>query len=624
MAHAHQDAARRTAAGAASERWAHSPVAAAAWWSVAAPVSLIALGLVLYANAGSAPFILDDRPHIVGETAIKPPLSVRHLLAHNRPMVTASLAFNYAVGGLDVRGYHLFNVAAHVACALLVYGLVRATLRLPRLRARFGAASTALAWTSAALFLAHPIQTESVTYVIQRAEIFAALAMLLAMWIAVYAAQQPASGVRAGVRLLALAAAAAFGVFSKETAVVLPALFALYDWCFLAAGRVRVLLQRWPIYLTLFLVTAAAVGVRGWQIMGGEPLGGVTLSSAQQPEAGAQPAPTTEGPEPLTAWRYLRWQFGVCVYYVRLILWPNRLCFDCGLQTPWPVRSSLLGEAVWFPALLLAAVSVVAWWLRPRYPLATFCVLGAALLLAPTSSILPLMDVYVEHRLYLPIAFVALLVVVVVFDAATAVVQRGWFSAPVARTLCTGATVVAIVTLSWLTVVRNRLYADPMRLWEDSVAQAPRSVRALFNLGNEYGRRGQSAEAIDCFQRLIRLEPAPTYYINLGNQYLKLGRFTAAVGAFEQARQLEPTWAIVQRNLSVAYARMGRVADALAAAERATQLEPLDAWGFKLLGDAYRRAGRPDDARKAYASARTLEAWERQGRPGFHLGAPER
>jgi len=652
---------------------------AARWRSLAAAAGLLVLGTAIYANSCAAPFILDDKPQIAGDEAIQPPLSVRRLLAHNRPIVTASLALNCAAGRLDVRGYHLLNVAAHIACALLVYGWVRATLRLPALRARYGAANRWIAAITAALFLSHPIQTESVTYIIQRAEIFAAGAALAVLWIG--------AGARAGRRLLALALAGAFGLFSKETAVVVPALFALYDWCFIAAGRAGAMLQRWPIYLTLLLVTAAAIGVRGWQITyGGEQLGGLTLSSAAPPAVAAPlvavppepnaressgmlprshasrrrlegwrllsvsgkvfrigkipahaeeaassqrpsrsvpagldgpyltaiaPEPTADGNQAVTPWRYLRWQFGVCVYYVRLILWPDRLCFDCGCLGPWPVRASILRDAVWLPALLLAALAAAAWWIRPRYPLATFCVLGAGLFLLPTSSIMPLMDVYVEHRLYLPIAFAALLGVAAVFDAGAVVVRRGWLSATGARTLGLAAAAAAIVTCGWLTVARNRLYAEPLRLWEDSVAQAPQSARVLFNLGNEYARRGQATEAVDCYQRLIRVEPAPTYYNNLGNQYLKLGRFTEAVGAFEQAQQLAPTWAIVQRNLSVSYARVGRLADSVSAAERGTQLEPLEPWGFKLLGDAYRRVGRADEARKAYDTARTLESWKR-------------
>ena len=326
---------------------------------------------------------------------------------------------------------------------------------------------------------------------------------------------------------------------------------------------------------------------------------------------GIAPEPTADGNQAVTPWRYLRWQFGVCVYYVRLILWPNRLCFDCGYLGPRPVRSSILSDAVWTPALLLGALAVAAWWIRPRYPLATFCVLGAALFLLPTSSIVPLMDVYVEHRLYLPIAFAALLLVAAVFDAGVWVVRRGWLSAVGARTLGIAAAAVVIGTYGWLTVARNRLYAEPLQLWENSVAQAPQSTRALFNLANEYARRGQPAQAIERYQQLIRLAPGPAYYVNLGKQYIKLGRATEAVEAFEQARQLAPTWAIVQRNLSVAYARVGRLADSVAAAERATQLEPRDPWGFKLLGDAYRRVGRLDDAGKAYDTARALEAMRR-------------
>src|SRR6185295_6262469 len=190
-----------------------------------------------------------------------------------------------------------------------VFGLTRYTLRLPVLRERFGARADALALVVAAVFLVHPMQVGSVTYVAQRVEIFAAIALVGSLWIAAAAAR----AFRPWRHLPPLAAIGVFGLLSKESVAVLPLLFALYDWCFLAAGQVREMVRRWPVYLVLSAVGAGA-GAWGWWFSGwyeGHPVAGFRT-------------------ELIRPWQYCQWQFGVVLYYVRLFLVPDRLCFDCG------------------------------------------------------------------------------------------------------------------------------------------------------------------------------------------------------------------------------------------------------------------------------------------------------
>lgn len=595
------------------------PQLSRAWQPVAYPLALVILGVAAYANSFGAPFMLDDKPQIVRNMAlVRPPISLSQLLTADRPFVSASLALNYALGGLNVFGYHALNLAAHILCALTVYGLARHTLRLPVLHERYGAAADTLALVAASLFLVHPIQTESVTYVIQRAETFAALAVLSGLWLAATAqrAAEDATARRwSPLHLVALVAIGLLGMLSKESAVILPALFALYDWCFIAQGRLRPMLRRWPLYVTLLLVVTGGMAWRWWRAtrsgalaLGGVDLSGFDLSGIDLSGAdAAAPAPAgTHGL--LTPWQYLRWQFGVWLYYLRLVVVPNRLCFDCGYLGPWPVQSSLLGGSVWLPFLVLAAIAGAAWVARRQYPLVTFCVFASAVALAPTSSIVPLTDVYVEHRLYLPIAFLALLGVMVVFSASAETVQRGWLSSRAAHALGLTASVAIVVTLAVLTLARNRLYADPQQLLQISVALAPQSTRTQYNLGNEYVRHTQREQAIKQFKEVIRLNHNYVdAYVNLGQQYLELNRNQEAIAALEQARTRAPATAIVQRNLSVAYLRVNRVDEAITAAQRATTLEPLNARAYKLLGRAYQRAGRSDEALKALSTARQLD-----------------
>ncbi len=536
------------------------------------PLLLTLLAVGAYANSFQAPFVLDDEVHIVNEKAIRPPFLLDKMLGTTRPAVTASLALNYAFGKLDVWGYHLLNLIAHIACGIVLYGFTRYTLRLPVLGERFGAAADHLAVAVAALFLLHPIQTEAVTYVIQRSEIFAALALLGGLWTAALAARAGASW----PHLVALVAIGVFGLLSKPLVVVLPLLFALYDWCFIAQGRVDEMARRWRIYLLLLGLTGSAAVAGWWRATEATGLGQTAGFAVKG----------------IDAWRYLTWQFGVVLYYLRLIVLPDRLCFDCGYYSPWPVLHSVIRGAVWLPLALLAASAVAAALARRRHPLVTFAALGSAIVLAPTSGVIPLADVYVEHRLYLPIGLLAMSAVGLVVSAGEAAGRRGWLPPTAARSLLVAGLVAACGALAVMTVARNGIYSDPLRLWQDSVAKAPENDRAHYYLGREYARRGQREMASQHFRETNRRNA----YMALGVRYLELAKYPEAIEIFEWVRARRPKWSMVHQHLASAYQATGRMDEAVASAERAVALDPENATSRKLLAELYAQVGRVGEA----------------------------
>lgn len=290
-----------------------------------------------YRGSFQAPFLLDDRPRIEREQAIRPPASLSKWLATPRPVVTATLAFDYARGEQEVGVYHRTNLVLHLACGLLLFGFTRHVLRLPALRPRYGAAADPLAISAAALFLLHPIQTESVSYTIQRAEILSSAGLLGALWAASAAAQSGPSA----LRLAALAASAAFSTLSKPIFAVFPLLFLLYDLCLLAGGQLRALRPRAPLY-GLLAAAGGLAALFAWSQIGASSSAGFELAA-------------------VSPRRYFLWQLGVLSYSLRLVLWPDRLCFDCGVGGPWPVVNSVLGDRTWLHVLLLLAIGGLAW-----------------------------------------------------------------------------------------------------------------------------------------------------------------------------------------------------------------------------------------------------------------------
>ena len=134
----------------------------------------------------------------------------------SRPVVQLSLAFNYALGGLNVWGYHAFNFVIHVLAGLTLFAILRRMFESERLRMRYGQSAPWLAGLIALIWLVHPLQTESVTYVIQRAESMMGLFFLLTM----YAGIRGASSARPAAWFVAAIIACALGMASKESMVV--------------------------------------------------------------------------------------------------------------------------------------------------------------------------------------------------------------------------------------------------------------------------------------------------------------------------------------------------------------------------------------------------------------------
>ena len=152
------------------------------------------VGLLVYANTLSGPFIFDDLTSIEQNPSIRrlwplsEPLSPpRDTPVAGRPLLNLSFAVNYAVGGLDVTGYHLVNLAIHLLAALVLFGLVRRTLLLPSLAPRVGESATNLAAAAALLWMVHPLNSEVVDYVTQRSASLMGLCYLLTLYCSVRA-----------------------------------------------------------------------------------------------------------------------------------------------------------------------------------------------------------------------------------------------------------------------------------------------------------------------------------------------------------------------------------------------------------------------------------------------------
>ena len=524
--------------------------------------------LASYHGCFQAPFVYDDLK------AIPENPSIRHLLppwdallsapggttVGGRPVANLTLAMNYALSGTDVWSYHALNLLIHVLAGLALLGIVRRTLAGPALRGRFGRDALPLSLAVALLWTLHPLQTESVTYVVQRVESLMGLLYLLTLYLFIRSLDSARPVLwRAGA-----VAACLLGMATKEVMSTAPLLVLLYDRTFAAGSFREAWRQRRGLYLALaatWLPLPLLVAATGWNRGGSVGF-----------NAGVAP------------WDYWLTQLEAIARYAGLAVWPAPLVFEYG-----PFRFRGLGELAPFALVVLPLAAATLAALRFR-PAAGFLGAWFFVILAPSSVVPVATQTMAEHRMYLPLAAVVAAAVALAHALAG---RRSW---PLLGLLALG--------LGFLTERRNQVYRSDLSLWADTVAKRPDNTNARNNLGLALFHAGRTAEAIAQYNEALRLQPSyPGALNNLGNALDKSGRTPEAIAMYESAVRLEPKYAAAHYNLGRALDRSGRTGEALAHLEESLRIEPGFAQGRVDYGGALLRSGRSAEAIEQYQAA---------------------
>jgi tetratricopeptide (TPR) repeat protein len=540
---------------------------------LAAAAGLIALGILLsYQNSFIVPFVYDDLP------AIRDNPTIRHLwppwvaftwpagdtTAGSRPLANLTLAVNYALSGLNVWSYHALNLLIHFLGSLALFGIVRRTLARPVLVERYGRDAVPLALATALLWALHPLQTESVTYVIQRVESLMGLFYLLTLYSFIRSVESP----RAVAWQACAVAACLAGVATKEVMATAPLIVFLYDRTFAAGTFRKAWAARRGFYLALaatWIPLAVLVTGTGWNRRGS--------------------AGFNAGVSPVDYWLT---QFEAVLRYLGLSIWPRPLVFEYG-----PFLGVHAADVAPYAlvVLLLAAATVYALWRRPMLGF-----LGAwfFIILAPSSVVPVATQTMAEHRMYLPLAAIAVAVVA----AAYSIVGRRSL-----LLLC-----MVALGLGVLTVKRNDDYRGELTLWGDTVKKRPDNPNARNNLGLALFRAGQTPEAIKQYEAALAILPSyPGALSNLGNALDRSGRTPEAIEQYGKAVALDPNFGAAHFNLARALDRSGRIPEAIEQYEETVRLNPDIASVYADIGDDLSQVGKAPEAVQQYETALRLE-----------------
>ncbi|PQP35664.1 hypothetical protein C6A37_01495 [Desulfobacteraceae bacterium SEEP-SAG9] len=575
----------------------------------------VLIGFSVYSNTFNSPFVFDDT------TAIEDNLHIRMTeiswktiadgavgYSWTRPISMLSFAFNYYLGQYNPVGYHLVNTSIHILTGIFLFFFIKTTLILPSLRSRY-AHPVVIAFCSALLWLVHPVQTQSVTYIVQRMSSLAAMFFVLSFWL--YAkgrlvqkqnskdlnpdqiakikaqpikenTQPPTPDPRPPTpyNYLWFAGSALMGLLalgSKENAVVLPFFVFLYEWYFFQDlnGRWLKPYLKYLLGIVFLFVLIALIymGLNPWEII-------FNLRDYLQNE--------------FTITERVFTQFRVVIYYLSLMILPHPSRLN--LDYDFPLSHSLIDPITTLLSLgIIVGLLGVAIYMAKKERLLSFCILWFLGNLVIESSVIPLAIIF-EHRLYLPSMLVCLVAVIWIFR----LLNQKWLGVAL---FCA----VAMLFSFW-TYQRNSVWQDRVTLWKDCVQKSPNKARPHYNLGNALVAQNRLSEAIGHYFMAARINPDdPDTQNNIGNVLSKQGKENEAIPYFYEALQIDPNHSRAYYNLGSALAEQGKTDEAKKYLSEALRIDPDYGQAHNNLGGVLAAEGKIDQAISHFSRAVELE-----------------
>lgn len=542
--------------------------------------------LLAYSNSFQNSFQYDDFHVIVKNPAIKDPANYLQFFLNPqlgsgivnetsgyRPLLMVSFALNYSLGGLEVFGYHLFNFILHTLCAFWIFFIMLLFLHISPDEERFNQTRNQLtALFAASVFALHPVQTESVTYIVGRSNLMTAFFFLLAFWS--YMQYQITGKIH---QLFLSSFSYACALLVKEAAITLLIILLLFNLLFPLA-------RTWKERVFSFFPYIFLTGI--YMVIRLHFFGSLQYSSKN-----IRP-PYENLLTQLRAW----------VHYLGTLLLPLNLNVDYDFS----VSHSILESQVIFSIFILTTLAMVIWRISKASRLVGFFALWFVINLLPTNSLIPLEDVITDRWLYLPSVGYAVIMALAAEWIFRARVRTG----SRAKKLVFFFLCVLVVELyGFATVLRNFTWTSYWSLWEDAVDKSPNKGRAHSGLGLALTHAGRTGEAIEEFKKATQLNPkAGEPFLNLGYIYFHQGKMDEAIQAFQKAIVLTPRLSPeCHNNLGIIYLQQGRKEEGIKKLQLSLQARPFYPRTHWNLGNFYEKEGDIDRAISFMETAAKLE-----------------
>ena len=533
---------------------------------------LVIFVFIIYHSSIRGPFVFDDVGNILDNPQIRlTELTFKGIIragfespSRYRPVANISFALNYYINKYDVACYHLVNILIHITTGIFLFYFIKTTLGLlnvhnlnplfekntsPNKRTLFlhkltksskQISQLSIDSTSNRLFfisffatfiwLVHPVQTQAVSYIVQRMTCMAAMFYVLSLYLYVKARLANIKWEKL-VLYLGCILSGILSLGSKEIAATLPFFIFLYEWYFFQEVSLK-WIKSHSLYLLclLFIIFSMAL-----LYLGSHPMEKILSDYSHRDFSIGQRVLT---------------EFRVVIYYISLILFPHPMRLN--LLHDFPISHSLFDPITTIYSLIaIAGMLVMAIWLAKKERLLSFCILWFLGNLVVESSFIGL-EIIFEHRVYLPSMFFILMFVSLIYRFA----NSKWIFYVL---LCAVG-----ITLSVWTYQRNIVWSDDVSVWEDCVNKSPHKSRQQYNLGVVLARNGNFDEAIEHYLKALEIKPdyLEAYY-NLGNALARKGDDKAAIYNYKKVLQINPDYFEVYYNMGQISLKQGEVAKAI-------------------------------------------------------------
>ena len=535
---------------------------------------IVCLCTLAYSNTLHVPFLFDDIPNIADNPLIKTSDTVIHpskLCSRNsmlpeqkyfcdllrmRYIGYLTFALNYKMHNLNEVGYHVVNLLIHILNGILVYFLVMQTLRTPVMKKSEMTHAGLIPLFSALLFVLHPIQTQSVTYIVQRFTSLATTFYLLSLLMYIMWRLSDKKSIRHFIVYLLSIISAILAMKTKEIAFTLPVIIVLYEFLFFEGNKKIRIASLVPFILTLLIIPAGALAL--------VPQQNGLINDINE---------STKLMTVMSRWDYLYTQFRVIITYLRLIIFPANQNIDYD----YPLYTSFFDGEVLASFLALLILFICAIYLLYRSKqgnyvlrLISFGILWFFITISVESSLIPIADVIFEHRVYLPSVGLFVAIVVSIVSLVDGYVRRKSATVFLAALIC-----LISISLAGASFARNRVWRDEITMWSDVVIKSPMKARAHNNLGFAFEKRGLYNKALEHLSRAIDLNLSfDDAYYNRGNVYCKIGRYDLAIYDYTQTIMINPLHVNAYNNRGILVSLKGNFDEAINDFNMALMIDP--------------------------------------------------
>jgi len=550
------------------------------YYDVLGLIIILLLGTIIYSNSHKCSFHFDDLPIIINNDRIWWLNNTGHWWwwkITSRPVSTFTLALNYHFQQLDVTWYHIVNLFIHLVNACLVWWLTLLIFSSHALKDNpISKHKKVLAFFTALLFVSHPLATQSVTYIIQRQNLMAAMFYLLSLALYIKARLSGRTSKFTHWLFAGSLISAFMAVFSKENAFTLPFAIVLVEIFFLQTKKFSVNFKDYRVILLIAVF-----------------LSFIIIYFLKFPLSIFDPIPPSQSRGSIytiTSLNYLFTQFSVIIKYIQLLILP----INQNIDYDFPISNSFFEIRALLSFLLLLSLIILAIFLFKKHRIFSFGIFWFFLTLSIESSFIPINDVIFEHRTYLPsFGFFIIL--------STGIFMLLWNKY---KYLAITFFLIIIATNSFFTYERNKIWKDEFTLWNDAASKSPKKARPYLNRGIFYDNHGQRNKAIADYSRTIEIDS--TYalaYSNRGAIYGETGQYDKAIADFSKAIKFEPNNSFAVWNRGITYSLLQQWDKAIVDFSKSIEINPYTYDPYFNRGVAYGSLEQWDKAVADYSKA---------------------